>query len=66
MNKLRAGLGAAHVYTYPYKPLVGTISETDPNGIVTEYDYDSLGRLNIIYDNDRNILQQFEYRYKNQ
>lgn len=66
LNKLRTKLNKAHVYTYTYKPLVGMVSETDSNGIITEYDYDSFGRLLNVFDKDKNILKQFEYHYKNQ
>jgi YD repeat-containing protein len=63
---LRSGLPNSLISIYTYKPLVGMISQTDPNGITTHYEYDSFGRLKAIKDNNGNILKQYNYHYYNQ
>jgi len=67
INNLRTTLPAAQVTTYAYQPLVGVSAITDPRGFTTYYDYDSSGRLSesyIIKNNQRSVLQHFDYHYK--
>lgn len=63
LDKLRQLLTEAHVYTYAYKPLVGLIYKTDPNGNTTYYEYDALGRLLCVKDLYGNILEAYKYDY---
>ncbi len=53
------------VTLYTYKPLVGMTSQTDPNGKTTYYNYDDFGRLKMVKDDDENIINKYEYHYKN-
>ncbi|MEQ9403977.1 MAG: hypothetical protein RIM99_10345 [Cyclobacteriaceae bacterium] len=64
-NTLRSGLPGAQVTTYTYKVGIGILTVTDPNGRVTNYEYDEFGRLERVRDHDGNILQQNEYNYGN-
>ncbi len=71
LNRLR--IGAEHegdndvmITTYTYDPLIGKTSETNIRGRTTYYEYDYFNRLQTIKDNDKNILKQYEYNYKNQ
>ena len=50
--------------TYTYKPGVGPISETPPNGITTKYEYDAFNRLTAIKDMDGNVIKYFTYDYQ--
>ncbi len=66
LQKLRRLLADKNllVTTYTYRPQVGMLSSTAPNGEVTTYEYDSLGRLSLVKDQDGKITQQYEYNYK--
>ena len=52
-----------YITTYTYKPLVGILSETQPNGNVIYYEYDSFGRLKNIKDYNKKIIKTYEYHY---
>lgn len=63
------GLLKAQVTTYTYKPLVGILTATDPRGVTTHYEYDTLNRLMqtyIIENGEKKILQKYDYHYANQ
>lgn len=66
LNSLRniSELSEALITTYTYDPAVGVTSETDPNGKTVYYEYDNFGRLSHILDFDGNIIQTFEYNYR--
>lgn len=66
INNLRHNttLPGIHVMTYTYDPLIGMVSQTDANGRTTHYEYDSFERLKSIKDHDLNILQAYDYRYR--
>lgn len=40
------------------------LSVTDENGVATHYDYDNWQRIEAIRDQDRNIIQTYEYNYQ--
>lgn len=63
-SQLRSNLPNAQVTTYIYSPLIGIISQTDPKGMITYYEYDSLLRLKLIKDQNGNIIKSFDYHYK--
>lgn len=56
-------LSDATITSFLHKPLVGKTCETGPGLISTYYEYDGLGRLIKVLDNDKNILQEYEYNY---
>ena len=68
LSAIRANLAGtqAQVSTYTYKPLVGITSTIDPNGKTISYEYDALGRLSYIRDQENNILKKFCYNYQGQ
>lgn len=52
------------VTTYTYRPQVGMTSMTAPNGEVTRYEYDTLGRLANIKDYQGKVTEEYDYHYK--
>ncbi len=55
----------ARIKTYTYSPGVGVISESDHNGNTVYWEYDNFGRITRILDNDRQVLESYEYNIKN-
>lgn len=64
LNKLRNSLPNARIVTYTYDPLIGKTSETDINNKTTYYEYDGLGRIITVKDENGKVIKAFEYRYK--
>lgn len=65
---LRANLPHAHVTLYKYKPLVGIIEVTDPNGEIISYDYDVFNRLIATKYHEsgtvKPTLESYQYNYR--
>ncbi len=63
---LRNGLPGARVTLYDYDPVQGLTGVTDPNGVVTRFEYDHYNRLTDSYyvdpDLQKVMLQQYIYR----
>lgn len=53
-----------YITTYTYKPLVGMLSETKPNGMKITYQYDGLGRLVCAKDHNGKTVVTNSYNYK--
>jgi YD repeat-containing protein len=64
IDELRLYPGNAQMTTYTYEPLVGMTSQCDARNTITYYEYDALGRLNLVRDQDGNIIKTFKYNYK--
>lgn len=56
----------AKMTTYTYDPLIGMTSETSANNKSLFYEYDALGRLRLIRDNERYIIKKICYNYTGQ
>ncbi len=54
------------ITTYTHDLGVGMTSQTDPNGNTTYYNYDELGRLLSVKDQDANIIEEHSYKYRTQ
>lgn len=63
-ENLRSQLPQKQIESFTYLPLYGLTSKTDANGQVSYFDFDNLGRLKSLSDNDRNIMQYIEYNYR--
>ncbi|WP_413513487.1 RHS repeat domain-containing protein [Myroides odoratus] len=67
INNLRtnATLKEAFITTYEHQPLIGITKITDAKGTSVNYEYDASNRLKAIKDDQGNILESYEYNYKN-
>jgi hypothetical protein len=54
----------AQMVTYTYDPLIGITSECDARNRFAFYEYDSFGRLKLVRNNDKNIVQRYDYGYQ--
>jgi hypothetical protein len=66
IDEIRLFPKGAQMTTYIHEPMVGVISETDPNYHMRRYEYDGLQRLKMIRDEKFNILKTFDYNYKDE
>ena len=64
-DDLRIHPSEAEMTTYTYQPLVGVTSKIDDKGKTIFYDYDDSGRLRNVMDNNKNVIQNNRYNYKN-
>lgn len=64
IDEVRFYPAGAQMTTYTYGPLIGVTSQMDANGNITTYEYDAANRLKMIRDNNKNILEHTEYKYK--
>jgi len=61
IDELRLYPSTARMRTMTYDPLIGKTSQCDENNRITYYTYDSLGRLQFLEDEYRNIIKMNEY-----
>lgn len=64
IDELRLYPSNAQMKTYTYAPLIGTTSSCSANNTIIYYEYDGLGRLKLVRDQDGNVLKTYEYHYK--
>ncbi|WP_425637967.1 hypothetical protein ACPUEN_00945 [Algoriphagus yeomjeoni] len=65
VDELRLHPSDALMTTYTYRPQLGIESATDPRNFSIKYEYDVMGRLKTIKDEDGYILEHYEYNYAN-
>jgi YD repeat-containing protein len=64
VDDLRLYPANARMTSYTYDPVFGKTSECDPNGRIIYYEYDGLGRMVKVRDQNRNVIKTIEYKYK--
>ncbi len=66
IDELRLYPKEAQMTTYTYEPLIGMTSQCNANNQISYYEYDGLGRLNYIRDQDKNVIKKICYNYAGQ
>jgi hypothetical protein len=66
IDELRLYPANAQMTTYTYQPLLGVTSQCDINNRIAYYEYDALGRLKDMKDQDGNVIKTVDYHYKGQ
>ena len=65
LNSLREKLPEALITTYTYDVRGNVTSITEPDGLKTTFEYDALDRLIAIKDHAGNLIESYDYHYKN-
>lgn len=63
LSTIRQNLTNAQVVTYTYKHLVGVTSIVDQLNRPSKFEYDGLGRLINVYDQDGNVVKKNSYEF---
>jgi YD repeat-containing protein len=63
LDELRLHPVVAQVTTYTHEPLVGLTSQTNATGRTITYEYDALGRLQRVRDEQGRVLSEQQYHY---
>lgn len=68
LNNLRTNPATKNslITTYTYLPLIGITSETDAKGKTMFFEYDGMGRLELVKDDNGKILKMYCYSYLGQ
>ena len=66
LNSLKTSLPSTQITIFTYKQFVGMLKKIDPNGIITNYEYDNFNRLKWIKDTNGNLIQEYQYHFSNQ
>jgi len=66
IDELRLYPKNAFVKTYTYSQSGLTTSECDPAGRITHYEYNNIGSLTVVKDQNGNVLKKYEYRFATQ
>lgn len=56
----------ARMNSFTHSPLVGITTQSDPNNRIAYNEYDGLGRLVLVRDQDKNIVRKLCYNYTGQ
>lgn len=63
IDELRFHPKMSKINTFVYKPLIGITSNNDQNNVITFYEYDQLGRLTVVRDQNKKVLKAIDYNY---
>lgn len=65
-DDIRVHPSVARLTTYSVSPGIGINAQADPNNRYSYFEYDGLGRLILIRDQDNNIVKRYCYNYAGQ
>jgi len=65
LDEIRVFPSVSLMITYAFDGFDRLVSSTDERNITTYYQYDHLGRLVLVRDDNGDILKQYEYNYAN-
>ncbi|MDF2191498.1 hypothetical protein [Paraflavitalea sp. CAU 1676] len=64
IDEVRLHPQGALMTTFSHMPLVGIVAQVEPDNEVTRYEYDALGRLRMIRNEDQQIVKQIDYQFQ--
>lgn len=64
VDEVRLFPSGAQMASYTYYNASQLTNQSDANGTVTRFDYDALGRLKTVRDEEKNIVKEMVYHYK--
>lgn len=64
VDELRLYPKGALMTTSAYKDGIGKVTECDANNRLLFYEYDGLGRIRMLRDQQKNVIKTYEYNYK--
>jgi YD repeat-containing protein len=65
LDEVRVYPADSEAESYTWDAAGNLLSKTDARGVTESYEYDGLGRLVFIRDNDGNYVEHYEYNYQN-
>lgn len=65
LDEVRVYPADSEAESYTWDAAGNLLSKTDARGVTESYEYDGLGRLVFIRDNDGNYVGHYEYNYQN-
>jgi len=65
IDEVRLYPSTAQMNSFTFTPLMGIASKCDTKNDITYFVYDNVGRLIQVLDQNRNIVKQYQYNYKN-
>jgi YD repeat-containing protein len=64
IDEVRLFPKGALMTTYVHDGMLGLVNVCDANNSISYYEYDNMGRLKAIRDQDKNIVKTFDYKYQ--
>ena len=65
IDEVRLYPSTAQMSSYTYIPLVGMSAKCDVKNDITYFNFDNVGRLIQVLDQNRNIIKLYQYNFKN-